>query len=324
MPSRLEHRPSDRAREVRQGAHVSSMQRRRLLSAAFELIADPGRAQATTVASLCQRAGVSRKTFYDLFTDREACVAAAFEDALTLAMQAVASRCSTGENWRARMRGALTVLLGLFDERPELARMLIVEALSAGPRVLERRAIVVRDLIARVDEGRTESKSGKTPPPLTAEGVVGAVFSVIHARLLEPPAGGRHLSELTSQLMGLIVHPYLGAAAAEAELATISPVLKPGREELHLEPAPFRDLTIRLTYRTALVLSTIATTPGSSSKQIANAAGVSDEGQMSRLLRRLERNGLVCNAGGEPRRGEAKAWTLTSRGQGILLAAGQA
>jgi DNA-binding MarR family transcriptional regulator len=81
---------------------------------------------------------------------------------------------------------------------------------------------------------------------------------------------------------------------------------------------PFRDLPMRLTYRTAQVLSSIAAVPGASSKQIAGAAGISDEGQTSRLMGRLERLGLVRNTGGLSGRGEAKAWTLTERGRGIV------
>jgi DNA-binding MarR family transcriptional regulator len=80
---------------------------------------------------------------------------------------------------------------------------------------------------------------------------------------------------------------------------------------------------MRLTYRTALVLRSIAELPGSSNRRIAEAAGVSDPGQISRLLARLERNGLALNSGGESRRGEAKAWSLTKRGEGVLQVVGE-
>ncbi len=323
MPSRFKRRASeDAASRSRQGAHVAEMQRRRLLSAAIHLVANEGGAQEVTVFNLCQRARVSRRTFYELFEDREGCLVATFEEALAQTRNAIMEERSADESWRVGMRGALTALLGVWDERPELARLLIVEALSAGPVVLERRAHVIHGLIAAVDEGRAECEPGKTPPPLTAEGVVGAVFAVVHARLLEPMSEGRSLLGLTSQLMSLVVHPYLGASAAQAELDTSTPEMRAGRER-QLLPEPFKDLTMRLTYRTVLVLSSIAATPGSSNKQVASIAGVSDQGQMSRLLGRLERNGLVHNAGGEPSKGEAKAWMLTPRGEILLQAAGQ-
>ncbi|HXP99311.1 MAG TPA: MarR family winged helix-turn-helix transcriptional regulator, partial [Solirubrobacteraceae bacterium] len=86
---------------------------------------------------------------------------------------------------------------------------------------------------------------------------------------------------------------------------------------------PFKDLPIRLTYRTARVLSSIADTPGASSKQVADASGITDPGQISRLLSRLRRYDLIQDSGVGPARGMARAWTLTERGQGILQATGQ-
>lgn len=87
---------------------------------------------------------------------------------------------------------------------------------------------------------------------------------------------------------------------------------------------PLQALPIALTYRTARVLGSIGAAPGASSKQVALASGVSDEGQMSRLLARLERYELVRNAGGDPAKGEARAWLLTPRGEDVLrLAAGR-
>jgi hypothetical protein len=59
-------------------------------------------------------------------------------------------------------------LLAFFDEEPAMARLCILESLGAGPQALERRTRIVRALIAAVDEGRTEARLGKRPPPLTA------------------------------------------------------------------------------------------------------------------------------------------------------------
>jgi DNA-binding MarR family transcriptional regulator len=177
-----------------------------------------------------------------------------------------------------------------------------------------------------------KSKTGRELPPLTAEGVVGAVFSVIHARMLERPhagtpmAGGRQaesrlLVELVNPLMAMIVQPYLGGAAAQRELDR--PVTMPERITPRLPADPFKGLSMRLTYRTARVLSSIAASPGSSSKQIAAAAGISDEGQASKLLRRLKRYGLVEDSRIGPAKGLPRAWSLTERGEGVLEAVGE-
>jgi len=71
---------------------------------------------------------------------------------------------------------------------------------------------------------------------------------------------------------------------------------------------------MRLTYRTVRVLMAVAAHPGSSNRVVADAAEVSDQGQMSKLLARLDGLGLIENTGGGAVRGEHNAWTLTDKG----------
>jgi len=71
---------------------------------------------------------------------------------------------------------------------------------------------------------------------------------------------------------------------------------------------------VRSTYRTARVLSVIATNPGASNRAVAAAAGIVDEGQASKLLKRLERLGLIENMASDREPGGANAWRLTARG----------
>ena len=107
------------------------------------------------------------------------------------------------------------VLLEVLEGEPALRRLVFVEALGAGPRVLERRAEVLEQLAGVIDEGRAGMKQGGGLPPLTAEGVVGGAFGVIHARLCQERPGS--LIELLGPLMATIVLPYRGSAAAARE-----------------------------------------------------------------------------------------------------------
>ena len=79
---------------------------------------------------------------------------------------------------------------------------------------------------------------------------------------------------------------------------------------------------MRLTYRTLRVLSAIASDPGASNRQVAQAADVHDQGQISKLLGRLERLGLVQNTGQGQPKGEPNVWTLTPRGEEVERAIG--
>ena len=160
------------------------MQRRRLLTAVLAVVGEGGVA-AVTSASVSQRAGVSRRTFYELFGDREACLLAAFDHGVDRAVEAVAPSLEGQQTWRARMRAALTALLIFFEAEPPVARLLIVEAAAAGAGVVERRAQIADRLSAFVDHGLGEPRADAVRSPVTAEAVVGAVIAVVQARLLD-------------------------------------------------------------------------------------------------------------------------------------------
>jgi AcrR family transcriptional regulator len=288
---------------------VGEIQRRRMLTAMVWEAAERGVGNVT-VAHVVARSGVSRRTFYEIFEDREDCFLAAFDDAIERVSERVVPAYSEQRGWGEGVRAALTQLLSLFEEDPRLGRLLIVEALGAGPRALERRRGVVSALSGVVDRGGRDARAGKDLPPLTAEGVVGAVLAVLHGRLsaIEPGA----LLDLVNPLMTMIVLPYRGRKAADGEL--IKKVARPHSNGAKQAPEPLRDLGMRLTYRTVMVLSAVATNPGGSNRMMATAAGIVDQGQISKLLARLHGLGLIENAGGKPPRGEPNAWVLTAKG----------
>ncbi|HEX5307874.1 MAG TPA: TetR family transcriptional regulator [Solirubrobacteraceae bacterium] len=304
-------------RPPRKGERVVQMQRRRLMLAIVEVAGDGG-IEAATVGRVCEQAGVSRRTFYELFSDRDDCLLAAFEALLERLGNGLAEAYHRPARWIDGLRDALQLLLERLDREPLAARLCVVESLRAGPEVVERRRAAVEALVDAVDEGRAAARSGSEPLPLTAQGVVGGVLSVVHSRLLERQSStGTDDSLLGSigELMAMIVHPYLGVAAAREELER--PLPKLARAVERSDSDPFRGLPIRFTYRTALVLATIARSPGASNRDIGRASGIADDGQVSRLLARLRDSGLIENIGGGHRHGEANSWTLSARGRVI-------
>jgi hypothetical protein len=175
-----------------------------------------------------------------------------------------------------------------------------------------------------VDEGRGESARAADVTPLTAEGLVGAAFAIVYARLLRGEQ--RPLTELLGELMGMIVLPYLGPAAARREHArpvvailpaspSSSPVAPRGGRD------PFEGVPMRLTYRTARVLLAIAELSAGgaspSNRAVGDRASVHDPGQISKLLRRLEGLGLLQNTGAGHAKGEPNAWMLTAKGEQV-------
>jgi AcrR family transcriptional regulator len=287
---------------------VAEIQRERMLGAMVELARERG-PERVTVAHVVTRAGVSRRTFYELFADREECLIAALDGGLER-IAAVVMPAYRGEGeWRDRIRAGLTALLEFFDEEPGTAALCVVDALGAGPKALARRAQVIDKLVGAVDRGRRDAADGQGLTRIVAEGVVGAVLSVLHARLCEEAP--KSLLGLRGQLMSMIVLPYLGPEAAGAELTRPTPRVHRAK---HAREDPLRGLDMRLTYRTMRVLSAIAAGAGLSNRQVAYAAGVADQGQISKLLQRLEGLGLIDNGSAGLSKGEANAWMLTPRG----------
>lgn len=157
------------------------------------------------VAPVVARAGVSRRTFYELFEGREDCFLAACEWAAGQVREAIVEGYRSHSPWREGVRHGLAALLALLDSEPELARVTVIEALGAGKIVLERRAEVATQLIAAFAADAPQGRSGTEMPLLTAEGVVGAVLSVIHARLLELPGTGTQETSQSSRSHGRAV-----------------------------------------------------------------------------------------------------------------------
>jgi AcrR family transcriptional regulator len=294
---------------------VSETQRSRMLSSAVKVISECGYGEMS-VSRITAGAGVSRRTFYDLFKDREDCFLAAFDEAAAGARRAILVGWEQGRSWPEQARGALLALLAFLDREPGLRSLLILDALKAGPRVQQRRAEILMQLSHALHETGTRAKAGRELPPLTGEGVVGAVLGVIHTRLSAERPGP--LAELLNALMGVIVLPYIGPAAAQRELARPAPKL-PRPASVRRTPGtrigdPLVDLPMRITHRTLLVLAAIAEHPGASNRRIATQAGIVDQGQISKLLARLERLELIVNTSEGQPTGEPNAWHLTPRG----------
>jgi AcrR family transcriptional regulator len=296
-------------------SRVIEIQRARLLAALFEVSAERG-AGNVAVAHIVERAGVSRRTFYELFADREECFLAGFDDALEHALRFALEDYDPSARWAERCRTALTGLLAFLDVERGAGQLLVIGSLGAGPQALARRQSVLAQIITVVDQGRNETKAGHELPPLTTEGVVGGALSVLHTRLLDDDR--QSLQELTGPLMSMIVLPYLGPAAARRELARPVPARRIAGPAAAGDS--LRDVGMRLTYRTMRVLTAVAANPGASNRAIGLGAGMEDQGQISKLLARLQRLELIHNTRSETARGAPNAWGLTERGWNVQRA----
>ncbi len=331
------------------GVYLSRVQHTRLLDAALVVVAEEGGFKRLSATRVSARAGMSSKTFYDLFADREDCFLAVFDRAVEGLAGAVGpaweARGAGGveDEWVERVRAALTVLLAVLEREPAVGRVVFLEALGAGPRVLARRGEVLDRVAGFIDEGRVGSSLAGVLPSLTGAGVVGAAFSVIHSRLSQdaqgPQGPGSSLLGLVGPLMATIVLPYRGQEVAAREFERPVPELPelPALPELvefadRVEGSEFSEgdaegraadvpdvVEIRPTRRTYMVLAAVAELAGGSNREVGEGAEISDPAQISKMLSRLAEHGLVENRGGRTP-GLPKAWWLTASGREFLRA----
>jgi AcrR family transcriptional regulator len=192
---------------------IRAIQRERLIVAMLNAAAELGYLE-TNVQDVIDRAGVSRPTFYEHFSNKEDCFLAAFDtSAARLRLQVNAAVAKGGSVWRDRVRFGLEALLRFASREPDTARTIVVEARAASEAAVKRRVELLDDFARCLDE--EARKLLPAPPPqttVTAAGIVGGVESLLYSRLCKREYD--QLEGLLPSLMYFVVLPYEGHEAA--------------------------------------------------------------------------------------------------------------
>jgi AcrR family transcriptional regulator len=197
---------------------VSAVQRERLLAAMLRAVSELGY-RDVNVQDVLDRAGVSRPTFYEHFSNKEDCFLAAFDAASKRLRERIATAAQGGgDRWRDRLRLGLEELLRFCREEPDAAKVLVVEARGASSAALMRRDQLLDYFSSRIDDKARELVPNATPrSPVTAAGIVGGVEALLYSRLNKGDLND--LQSLLPSLMYFAVLPYEGPDAASEELA---------------------------------------------------------------------------------------------------------
>jgi AcrR family transcriptional regulator len=201
---------------------VIRSQRTRLLRAAIAVAGENGYA-AMTVSTVIAQANVSRKTFYELFVDREDCFLAAYESVLERALSGLQLAFAIEAPWPTRLRAALAWALDALAAHPHETRVAFVEALAAGPRVLERRDRALHELTPLLAPGFAAASLEASVPASMPTAIVGAFGELIGAHVRRGAI--TDLPQLLPDLLYCALAPFLGpGAAAEAAADAGQPV----------------------------------------------------------------------------------------------------
>ena len=197
---------------------IRAIQRERLIVAMLSAAAELGYLE-TNVQDVIDRAGVSRPTFYEHFSNKEDCFLAAFDaSADRLRKKVEAAVRKGGAVWRDRMRLGLEALLRFASREPDTARTMVVEARAASAAAVKRRVELMDEFANCLrSEAREFLPAGAPDNDLTASGIVGGVESMLYSRLCKQEHD--QLESLLPSLMYFVVLPYEGHEAAGEEFA---------------------------------------------------------------------------------------------------------
>lgn len=195
------------------GDLIRAIQRERLILAMLNAAAELGYLE-TNVQDVIDRAGVSRPTFYEHFSNKEDCFLAAFDtSAERLRKKMFAAARKGGPVWRDRVSYALDALLRFTAREPEVARMMVVEARAASAAAVRRRVELMDEFASCLQDQVDELLSEGNPRPrVTASGIVGGIESLLYSRLCKQEYD--QLESLLPSLMYFVVLPYEGHEAA--------------------------------------------------------------------------------------------------------------
>jgi AcrR family transcriptional regulator len=206
-------------------AFVIRNQRDRIFASLAAVCAAKGYPDVT-VQDITEHAGVSRRTFYDLFSDKEQCFLAAYDLVVERLLAQVNNAYSSGDApWPERIIAAVRALVGLFMAEPDFARLITVEVLGAGHVALAHRDAALRQFAVFFEPGAASLPEALTDRQLLVQAVIGGLYEILYAQIMEGKT--ERLPELLPELVYCVLVPYLGhtqalAARDGARLAQIS------------------------------------------------------------------------------------------------------
>jgi AcrR family transcriptional regulator len=192
---------------------VAGSQRARILEAMRAAVSEHGYSDAS-VADVIKRAGVSRKTFYAQFIDKEDCFLAIYDDVMGRLQTVTRDAFDAQDDWVPALRAGLTALLNTLAYDPPLARLCFVDVLAAGPRAAEARNMAMRELEGILELAR--ESDGAAAPRALGMSMVGGLGEVLYQEIVAGRAGD--LPTMLPELMYALVLPFEGREAAEHEL----------------------------------------------------------------------------------------------------------
>lgn len=198
---------------------VTESQRERILAGVAQAVAANGY-RATTITQIVGAASVSSRAFYELFESKEECFLEVFDTVVAHLEDLVAEAAREEPDWPHQVIAGLHAALRFFVEEPDLARLCLVEPVTATPVIATRFRDVVIEESRALKPGRLERAAAEELPDSTEDSLLGGLIALVSRSILAGDAGS--LEDLLPDLLDFVLSPYLGPEGARrlaAELA---------------------------------------------------------------------------------------------------------
>ena len=192
-------------------SYVLSNQRDRIVGSVIEEVSETGYA-GLTVRGVVERAGVSRRTFYEHFSNKQDVFLAVYDVVVERLAGDVRLAYASGRTYPQQVGLGLEMFLGRLAEHPALAHVCIVEVLAAGPDALARRAQALQTFCDLI---RPAGAGSRRVPPLAVEVAVGGIYEIVGAHVSRGEA--HRLPSLCPELLEVMLIPFVGPRRAETE-----------------------------------------------------------------------------------------------------------
>ncbi len=202
-------------------AQVENHQRERILAAMVASAGAKGYA-STTIADIARHARVSRDTFYEQFANKEACFLAAYDELARELLDVMVTVGTSQQNYVEGLRGGVRAYLEFLSTRPEVARVVTVEVLSAGGRALEHHEHTLR-LCARLfqtvaEQARVEQRELPIVPDIVSRAIPVAFVELVTWYVREDRVAS--LPELENDILYLLLMGLAGHDVAATAIAS--------------------------------------------------------------------------------------------------------
>jgi AcrR family transcriptional regulator len=157
-------------------------------------------------------ASVSTRDFYEHFSAKEDCFLAAFDAVHDHLETVLAASAATQPDWPHQVVAVLRAALEFFAAEPDLARLCVVEPVSATPTTAIRFREAVLACVPALTRGRAESAEGDSLPPSTEDSLLGGAVSLVTRTILAGET--EQLPALLPNLVEFTLAPYVGAERA--------------------------------------------------------------------------------------------------------------